>query len=193
MTIQGFLSLAVQSITAPRQVARLLLAINPSREALITGFALVTVLNALTYGASTVLSGGDAMLAIRPTLFLFLQGATLAGTIVAVTFAGRGIGGAGRLEDVALLMIWLQALRVLVQGFILLLLPISVELGSLVVGIATVLGIWIAVHFVDEAHGFGNLWRAVLALILGVVATVFALSILLALAGVNPNGVTSHV
>ena len=44
MTISGFLRLAAQTLTAPQEVARLLLALNLPREVLLTGFALVVVL-----------------------------------------------------------------------------------------------------------------------------------------------------
>ncbi|MBS0123970.1 YIP1 family protein [Thetidibacter halocola] len=194
MTLQGFLSLAVQSVTAPRQVARLLLSIDLSREALRTAFALVIVLNAIVYALSQILSGGAVpVLLASPVVFMVLQGATLAGTIAAIAAIGRGLGGAGRIEDIALMMIWLQALRLLAQLAILLVLPLSPALGSALVGLATVLGIWIAAHFIDEAHGFDNMWRAILTLVLGVLAVIVALSFLLTLAGVDPNQVTGYV
>lgn len=194
MTLQGFLALAVQSVTAPRQVARLLLSINPSREALWTAFALVVALNGLTYAVSLLQSGGAIPALLQsPLVFVALQAATLAATILGLHYAGRALGGAGRLEDIALLMIWLQALRVLAQVFILLLLPLSAGLGGLAVGAATAIGIWIAIPFIDEAHGFGNLWKAAATLVLGVLAAIIALSIILTLVGVDPNGVTAHV
>lgn len=50
MSAAALLSLAWQTIVAPREVARLLISLRLSREVLLTGFALVVVLNALIVG-----------------------------------------------------------------------------------------------------------------------------------------------
>ncbi|NNU97871.1 YIP1 family protein, partial [Anoxybacillus sp. EFIL] len=52
MTLAGFLRLAVNTVTAPRDVARLLMAMNLPSQALWLGFALVIVLNTLMFSAS---------------------------------------------------------------------------------------------------------------------------------------------
>jgi hypothetical protein len=192
--LDGFLKLALQSVTNPREVAALLLSIRPSREAIWTAFALVVVLNALIFSASMLLTPGPVpAFMVNPVSFLLLQGGTLAGTILAFAYVGRLLGGRARLEEIALLMIWMQALRVLVQLGLLVIMPVSALLAGLVTMVASGFGVWIVVNFLDEAHELGGLLRALAVLILGVLAMAFGLSLLLTLAGVSPQGMTEYV
>lgn len=196
MTPDAFLKLAVQTVTDPRSVARLLLSIRPGTEALLTGFALVVVLNAVVFSASLLLSPPQATvpaLFSSPVGFMLTQTVTLGGTIVALAVMGRWFGGAGGLPEVAVLMIWMQALRVLVQAAMLVIAPISAMLGGLVFLATAIVGFWILLNFVDEAHEFGSLGRAFLVLVLGMLALGFALSIILTMAGVTPEGMMGNV
>lgn len=191
MTLQAYLSLALQTVTNPREVARLLMSMRLTREALFTAFALVVVLNAFMYAASLQLAGpGELDFLQNPVMFLFLQAVTLGATIVCLTWAGRGIGGAARMDDMALLMIWMQSLRVLVQLAVMLIILVSPAIASALVGLSMVLGLYIAASFVNEAQGFDSFGRAVLSMVMGVLGAVFALSLLLTLLGVQPNGLT---
>jgi len=194
VTLQGFLSLAWQTVQTPRDVARLLLAARLGRDALWTAFALVCTANALVYGTSLAMAGpGSIDFLQSPSLFLAMQALVLAGTILCLTYAGRGLGGAGRVSDIAVLMVWMQALRVLVQLIMLGLVVISPVLASMLVGLSLVLGIWIALNFVREAHGFDSLVPAGLTMIFGFAGAIFGLSIILTLIGVDPNGVMNDL
>lgn len=194
MTLDGFLRLALQTVTNPREVAALLLSIRPRREALWTAFALVVVLNAMVFSGSLLLDPtGVPSLLSNPVILLVLQGGALAGVILALTWTGRLFGGKARIEEIALLMIWMQGLRILIQGAMLLVIPISLTLAGLVTMAATALGVWIAVNFLDEAHGLGGPLRALAVLVLGMFAMAFAVSLLLTLAGVTPEGMTDYV
>ena len=193
MTLNGFLALALQSVTDPRGVAKLLLSMRLGTEAIATAFALVIVLNGLVYALIELVSPDGSGVMGGPMVVMALQAATLVLTVVAVTWAGRGLGGAGGMQQIAVLMIWLQALRALAQAGILVLLIAIPFLGTLAVFAVSVLGVWIAVHFVDEAHGFGNLLKALMVLIVGVLAMAIALSIVLTMVGVTPPGVADYV
>lgn len=196
MTFEGFLRLAVQSVTNPREVAALLLSIRPSKEALWTAFLLVIVLNALVFSASIMLTPMTGMIPAvlaNPVSFLVMQGATLAASIVAFTYVGRWMSGKARLEEVALLLIWLQGLRVLLQAILTVVMIGAPILGGLISMVGTALGVWILVNFLDEAHELGSLLRALAVLILGVLAMAFAMSMLLTLLGVSPQGMTDYV
>lgn len=196
MTPQAFVKLAYESIGAPRSVARQLMSAHLTREAIWTAFALVVVLNALVFGAMLVLdpppSGVPAFLA-TPGGYLVVQGVTLGGTILAMTLMGRMLGGAGRFLDMALLMIWLQALNIFVQVATSLLLLLSPGLAGLFVIAATGIGFWILLNFIDEAHGLGNLLKAFFVFLLGLLALGFTLSVILTLAGFTPEGMMGNV
>lgn len=194
MTADGFLKLAAQSVTAPRDVARLLLSIRLNPEALWTAFALAVVLNGLVFALSAQImpqASGLPVFLSNPLAFMAMQGASLGATILALTWVGRAMGGTGTVERVAVLLIWLQALRVLVQASLLLILPLSEALGALVQFAASALGVWIVVHFIDEAHELNNLLKSALALVFGVLGMALALSLILSLMGFGPQGLTN--
>lgn len=195
MTPQAFLSLAVQSLTAPREVARLLLSMQLGRDVLTTSFALVVVLNALIFSvADQFLSDtpGAGLLG-EPLVFLAMQGLTLLATIVFLTWVGGIMGGTARLEDMAVLLIWLQVLRVAVQAALVVILPLAPALGGLIMLLASAAGVWILINFIDEAHGLDNMFKAGLVLIFGIFGMAVALSIVLAFLGITPNGLTGYV
>ena len=196
MTPKGFFNLAVESITAPREVARLLMSINMNREAILTAFALTIVLNTLVFGVTLLMAPASENVPFflaSPTGFLAAETVTLGGTILAFTIMGRVLGGSGRLADMALLMIWLQILNVLVQVFTIALIPVSEAMVGLVVLVSSGVGIWILVNFVAEAHGLPGLGRALAIVLLGLLALGFTLSLLLVFAGVSPEGIMGNV
>lgn len=195
MTLNGFLSLAAQTVTAPREVARLLLSLRLSSEALLTAFALVVVLNALVFSVTLLVvpSQGDLGLLGDPVVFMAMQAATLGGVIAALYWVGSNLGGQATMGSIAILLIWLQALRVLVQSAFIFVLPLSDMLSGAIMLGASAIGVWIMLNFVDEAHGFSSLGKSAIVLILSLLAMAVGLSMLLALIGVTPNGMNANV
>jgi len=196
VTITGFLRLAANTVTAPRDVARLLLAMNLPPQVLWIAFALVIVLNTLMFSVSMMLMPGtDAMgpVLASPTVFGAMLAVSVAALIGAVTICGRPLGGQATVGQIAILVIWLQALRVLMQGVVALVGPISVFLSGVVISAATVLGLWIFVNFIDVAHESGSLLRAGLILLLAVVGMMLGLSMVFSLLGISTGGLPGYV
>lgn len=192
--IQAALSLALQSITQPRQVARWLIDLRLSREALVTGFALVVVINSLLFGVSVLLDPAPLpWFLARPAVYGGLQALSLIATLLGLYFGGRVLGGQASVQDITVLVIWMQILRALRQVLLLVLLPISAVLGGFLLSLTSVIGIWIMVSFVDEAHGFSNLLKSLGAIIIGLFGMAVVLSILLILLGIDPSGITANV
>jgi hypothetical protein len=196
MSTATLIALAAQSVNRPRQAARYLLSLDLPREALLLAFALVVIGNTIAFGLSLMSAPIGAVpmgVLISPVGFLLMQAVVLGASILALTLAGRPLGGGARLRDVALLVIWLQALRVAVQ-FLLVVLWLAVpQLAALVVFAAMALGIWISVNFIDIAHGFESVFKSLAVLIFGMVGMVLAMTLLLTLLGVTPNGMTGYV
>lgn len=195
MTPNGFIALAVQSVTDPREVARLLLALNLQRDVLGTALGLVVVLNALVFGVADQFLAdepGSGLLA-QPFAFVAIQGLTLLGTIVFLTWTGGILGGKARFEDMAILLIWLQTLRLLMQAILVVVLPLAPSIGGILILLASAAGVWILINFIDQAHGLGSLLKAGLVLILGIFGMAVALSMVLAVLGITPNGLTGYV
>lgn len=196
MTAQGLFALAWQTVIAPRDVAKLLISLRLSHEALLLAFATVVVLNALFFSVSLMISPAPSPLQPmlgNPVIFMLSLGGSLAIVAVAITWTGRALGGTGTLEEVGVLVIWLQMLRMIVQVVMLLLLPLNAAAGALVAFLSAVAGIWILVNFIDAAHEFGSLFRAALVLLLGVTGMALGLSLIFSLIGVTSTGMASYV
>jgi hypothetical protein len=186
MTLNGLFKLAVDSIGQPREVAHLLLAMRPSNTVLMEAFALMVTLNAVLFSLSVLAFPSEVELPVLfkwPFLFAAIQALVLGGTIAALTWTGRLFGGTGRIEDIAVLLIWMQALRVAVQAVMLVLSAVAPAASALLALGASGVGIWILLNFLDEAHGLGGLGKAFAVMFLGILGLGFALAILLTFTG----------
>jgi len=196
VTVPGFFRLALNTVTAPRDVARLLLSMSLPSQVLWLAFALVIVLNTLMFSLSLLTTPpSDALgpLLGSPIVFGVMLAVSVAALIFAVTVCGRPLGGRATYGQVAILVIWLQALRVLVQAAVVVLGPVSLFLSGVVISAASVLGIWIFVNFIDVAHEVGSLLKAGLILLLAVVGMMLGLSLIFSLLGVQTGGIPGYV
>ena len=98
------------------EVAQLLIAARLSHEAILTAMELVVALNALVMGILQVSMGAGALpFVMSPVLFGALLAAMLVVSVMVLTGVGRMLGGTARAEDLAVLLAWLQAVRILWQ------------------------------------------------------------------------------
>ncbi|MDF1716401.1 MAG: Yip1 family protein [Antarcticimicrobium sp.] len=188
--------LILLSVKEPAEVARRLIAMQLSREVLWTGLALAAVANTLLFSLSGLLMPGPSVvmpLFQSPFSYLVMVTVGLILTVAMLYWAGRLLGGRGTVQDVLAMVLWLQVLRILVQVATLILSLTIPMLAMLLVLAATVLGIYILLHFVDQAHRLNSLPRAGGVLILSFVLMAVALSVLLTLFGGMITGGISHV
>ncbi|SHH76979.1 YIP1 family protein [Marivita hallyeonensis] len=196
MTVPGFFKLAINTVTAPRDVARLLLAMNLPKQALWLAFALVVVLNTLMFSLSLLTTPSNDLIGPvlgSPMVFGVMLAVSVAALIFAVTLCGRPLGGRATYAQIAVLVIWLQALRAVMQAAVVLIGPASLFLSGVVISAASVLGIWIFVNFIDVAHEMGSLLKAGLILLLAVVGMMLGLSMIFSLLGVQTGGLPGYV
>lgn len=196
MNLQAFLQLAVQTLLAPRDVAQLLISARLGREALLTAFALVVALNTLVFTGMAAIVPQEASGAVgnlSPLAFMLLLGGSVAMAAVVVTLAGRAMGGAAQFEEVALLLIWLQALRFLMQVALIVLSLVLPAAGIILVIAVAFAGLWILLNFIDVAHGFGSLGKSAFVLFISLLGAVVGVSILLSLVGASSLGLSDYV
>lgn len=170
-----------------------MLSLRLGHEALLVSAALVLVLNTAIVRASTILTPPDPAIApfvTQPLTFFMGLGGILAIVALVLTWCGRAVGGTGRIEDVGLMMIWLQGLRVIVQLVMLVLAPIAATLAALVSIAASLVGLWILVNFLAEAHEFPTLGKAAFVLLLAVTGLALGLSFFFTLIGATASGMT---
>lgn len=196
MTALDLRDLVVTSVRDPATAARSLMDMHLPREALWTALVLVAVLNTLLYGISNLLVPGPSPLPAgleAPGLYFAFVAGGLVLTIYAIFWTGRALGGQGQIGDVMVVIIWLQTLRVAVQVAALVLILISPLLSALLIFAAALLGVYILVHFVNQAHALGSLGKSAGVLIASVLAMVLALSLILSLVGAPFTGAETNV
>ena len=163
------------------------MALNLSRDWLWQALALLSIFNAIVFALSMAASGPidpEAELLIpaafqSPVLMtLFLIGALVV-TVLTLTWVGQAMGGRGQIRDILVLIVWLQVLRLMLQGVMLILVLVMPALGGILAMVASIWGLAILVCFIDRAHGFDSLFKAAGALVLCVVAMVLGLSAIL--------------
>ena len=191
MNAVNWRDLALTSITDPATAARMLLALNLPREALWAGLMLVAVLNTLLFGISNVLMPGPSplpsMLDSPSVYFAFVAGGLIL-VIYAIFWTGRALGGQGTLQGVMILIVWLQGLRVLVQVAAMVLLLVMPLMSGILAFAAAIIGVYIMLHFVNQAHQFDSLGRSAGTLIGAFLGLVVALSVVLSLLGGTVTG-----
>ena len=184
------------SVREPAEAAQAVMGLRLPRPTLWLALILMAALNALIFSVSNILVPIQAPMPMALSSPLYYFGFVVGGlalSIYAITWAGRWLGGQGSFDDVMSLMVWLQVLRVLVQAaaFVLMILA-PVLSGVLVIG-ASLYGIYIILHFVNEAHRLRSLGRAFGVLMAALVVMVIVLSLLFSLIGAPLLGPTPYV
>ncbi|MFO7757255.1 MAG: Yip1 family protein [Roseovarius sp.] len=191
MTREDVIDLLRQTLFKPADAARRLMDMRLPTEWLWMALALMAILNAIVYTASLQLSPEpDASAGLMPAafqapiLFAALLLGALALTVIALYYVGQGLGGEAAMPDILVLMTWLQVLRLLVQGAVLVLALGVPALAALVVLGAAIWGVYILISFIDAAHRFDNRFKAAGVIVLSFVAMAIGLSTLLSLIGI---------
>lgn len=191
MTREDVIDLLRQTLFKPADAARRLMDMRLPTEWLWMALALMAILNAIVYTASLQLSPEpDASAGLMPAafqapiLFAALLFGALALTVIALYYVGQGLGGEAAMPDILVLMTWLQVLRLLVQGAVLVLALGVPALAALVVLGAAIWGVYILISFIDAAHRFDNRFKAAGVIVLSFVAMAIGLSMLLSLIGI---------
>jgi hypothetical protein len=173
--------LARLTATDPRGGMRAVLTLGLPSGAAWAALALTAVVSSLLVHLGARMAPppeGSAIYAVllaSPFRTAAIQAAGLVLSALVIHAVGRMFRGRGRIEDsvlaVALLQVFLIALQVAQLGALLVF-----PLLSGLIGLASmVVFLWLLTAFVAEVHGF----RSLLAVLLGIVATVFVLSLLL--------------
>ena len=188
--------LAVQSVRDPAGAAQVLLGIGLPRQVLWMALVLMAALQSVVFALSDLAVGGPTPMPLlfgSPLRFFAMAVVTLVLTVYAIQWVGRALGGEGALEDVMVVIVWLQGLRVVVQALVLVLSLTVPVLAMLTVLVASVLGIYIILHFINAAHRLDSLGKAFVVLIAALLAMVLGLSVLLSIIGVSLVGEIPNV
>lgn len=187
MTLKDLAALAMDTLRDPRGTGERLIALNLGLPVLWTALALASVLSALLFSINMAIFPAAFPM---PGLFFnpILYAVVLAGGMVIsmhlLTWMGTMLGGRGSLAEVTVLLVWLQYLRLAAQLGLLLLTMIMPPLGMMATIVVAFYSLWLLLNFLDVAHRFGSLAKALVVLLMTAVGIVVGLSFLLALIGV---------
>lgn len=187
MTLKDLAALAMDTLRDPRGTGERLIALNLGLPVLWTALALASVLSALLFSINMAIFPAAFPM---PGLFFnpILYAVVLAGGMVIsmhlLTWMGTMLGGRGSLAQVTVLLVWLQYLRLAAQVGLLALTMIMPPLGMMATIVVAFYSLWLLLNFLDVAHGFGSIAKALVLLLMTAVGIVVGLSFLLALIGV---------
>jgi len=144
MTAQDWRQLAITSVKDPGSAARTLIAMGFTTGVLWNALVLVAVANTFLFTLSNmILSGPSPLPALFtiPWVYFAIVAGGLALTALSIYWVGRMMGGQGSLGDILVLIVWMQALRVLVQVVVLILVFVLPLLSAFLVFAAALIGI----------------------------------------------------
>lgn len=180
---------ALETLRDPRGSAAKLIAQDVPMPTLWAALALAAVLNAMLVGLNMVLFPTAVFplppIFMNPVVYALAMAAGSALSIFVLFWVGERMGGEGQLQDVAVVLIWLQYLRLAAQ-VILLVLTILMPVLALIATLAiTLFSLWLVLCFLDVAHRFNSMGKSALVLVFSFMGVIFGLSMLLMLLGVS--------
>jgi hypothetical protein len=182
-----------ETILDPAGAGRRIVALDiaPNTGWMLLGLA--TVLNTLLFFAMDALFPAPqampfAFLSVpwRVALTMFVA---VAISVVALFWSGRILDGKARFGDILAMVSWLQMMRVVVQIVTIVLTLFAPLLAALLAFGAGIYGIWILIQFINVAQGYESIGKAVMNLVMTMLALVMTLSLMLSVLGVAVTGV----
>lgn len=181
MKMSGLLALGGETLRDPRGAARRLLSLQLPDRTCWEALALIVVVTGLYSGLVMLTVPQDPDVPpYNPVPATLIQAGVVALGVYAMHHVGRSFGGTGRLGAAVLLMAWLQAVILMVQLVLTLILILLPPLAGLVVIGAAVLIIWLVTQFVMELHGFESTFKVLAGVLATMVGLGFIFSILIA-------------
>ena len=182
--------LVVDSLGRPREAARQILAAGVAGGVLVEAALLVTCVGiVLGYFALTIAPGGVDMVTAavlgNPLIGAGIQLAMMAIVIVLTVRIGRLFGGAGDFGGAAALIIWLNAMLVLIQVAQLIALAVMPPVAALLAIVTVAWLLWAYANFVAELHGFQNPFVVLGATIVTAIMLFLGTGMLIAILGAS--------
>ncbi|MEY8882554.1 YIP1 family protein [Donghicola sp. XS_ASV15] len=184
LNVSTIWQLILATLRDPDAVAESLLGMRLQPLAVWHIFGLTVIASVLMFFGTEVLLPSGLGTMVPPFMLTVVMGANLAVMSFAMLASGRALEGAARLDQVVLLMSWVQTMLIALQ------IPQSVlalafpSIGPLFAFVVIGYALWLTTRFIKVAHGFETAGRAVATVVFGFVGITFGMVLLLALLGV---------
>lgn len=188
--------LVALTLRNPRAAAATLINWQLPRGVIWMALVLASCLNAILAGLSELMFPSPVPLPtilMNPLMLFALLAGGLFVTVHALHWAGRAVGGQGAVEDIAIVLTWLQALRAVAQAAVVVLALVSPALAGMFAMVVMVVGLWIMAHFIAQALSFASAWKAFGLMVALMVVFIFAIVVLLAVTGLGVWGLDANV
>lgn len=190
---QTWLRAVWTSIMEPSDSARKAIDMNVPREALWTALALIAVLNVILLALLQMLSPTQGAfdqqgIVLSPFGFVTIIGVFLLFFVFGTYYAGQMMGGVGTLTATLVIIVWFQSISLTLEVIQMLLVLISPAIAGIFGLLSLGALLWCFINFVNILHGFENLGKAVVAIVLALIGTGLVAGIILAVLGVAPAG-----
>ena len=189
LTLSGLWRHTRDTIRAPQEVAQAVLALNLPRNILWLGLALVITLSTLLASAVLLMvpmpeAGAGVPM---PVVMGLVQAVFLVLVSFGIAVIGARCGGKGDFDGALALMVWLQAVFLVVQAFQIVAIAIGLSVLADIVSLASIpLFFWLMAQFVTVLHGFSSVWKTFWAIIMFLIAFAFLLSLVVTSFGLVP-------
>lgn len=197
ITFQSWMQAVWTSLIEPADMATKVLAMRFSRDVMWQALILAAVLNVLLlafvqFASPTPVLVQDQVIALSPFGYAAVVGSFLIFLVFMIVHAGRMFGGTGTLDGALMLIVWFQAIGLTLQiiqiGLMFIMPAIAALFGLLSLGA----NIWIFVNFINVLHGFDNLGKTVLAIVVALIGTGIGSLVVTSLLGISvPVGGTT--
>ena len=189
LTLSGLWRHTRDTIRAPQEAAQAVLALNLPRNVLWLGLALVITLSTLLASAVLLMvpmpeAGAGVPM---PVVMGIVQAVFLVFVSLGIAVIGARFGGKGDFDGALALMVWLQAVFLVVQAFQIAAIAIGLSVLADIVSLASIpLFFWLMAQFVTVLHGFSSVWKTFWAIIMFLIAFAFLLSLVVTSFGFVP-------
>ncbi len=189
LTLSGLWRHTRDTIRAPQEAAQAVLALNLPRNVLWLGLALVITLSTLLASAVLLMvpmpeAGAGVPM---PVVMGIVQAVFLVLVSLGIAVIGARFGGKGDFDGALALMVWLQAVFLVVQAFQIAAIAIGLSVLADIVSLASILlFFWLMAQFVTVLHGFSSVWKTFWAIIMFLIAFAFLLSLVVTSFGLVP-------
>lgn len=189
LTLLGLWRHTRDTIRAPQEAAQAVLALNLPRNVLWLGLALVITLSTLLASAVLLMvpmpeAGAGVPM---PVVMGIVQAVFLVLVSLGIAVIGARFGGKGDFDGALALMVWLQAVFLVVQAFQIVAIAIGLSVLADIVSLASIpLFFWLMAQFVTVLHGFSSVWKTFWAIIMFLIAFAFLLSLVVTSFGLVP-------
>lgn len=188
-TLSGLWRHTRDTIRAPREAAQAVLALNLPRNVLWLSLALVITLSTLLASAVLLMVPmPEARAGVpMPVVMGIVQAVFLVLVSLGIAVIGARFGGKGDFDGALALMVWLQAVFLVVQSFQIAAIAIGLSVLADIVSLASIpLFFWLMAQFVTVLHGFSSVWKTFWSIIMFLIAFAFLLSLVVTSFGFVP-------